>query len=282
MPGPRRILVPLLLTAGIVAAAALLLVPRRETGTAPANDPIAGTGSRLTDEEGVLTVEVRPVPPFAMPRADGPAGFEIDLVDEVARRLGLRPDVVEAEGDPFASLVLGDADVAVAAARITPELEERVNLSEPYLVVRQALVVNVDVRPDVQSSADLREGDTVAVVPGSTGEVWARSHLQPMAVQLVEYATLEDAVVAVSAGAVDGVVADEAAAMGQISTREHLRVAETIATGEGMAMAVDPTNLALLDAVNEALGDIIADGTYDRLYERYGDALPPGGRITGL
>jgi ABC-type amino acid transport substrate-binding protein len=281
MPGPRRILVPLLLATGIVAAAAVLLIPRRETGTVPASDPLAGTGPRLTREEGVLTVEARPVPPFAMPGAGRPAGFEIDLVDEVARRLGLRPDVVEAEGDPFASLVGGEADIAVAAARVTPELEERVNLSEPYLVVRQALVINVDIRPDVQSPANLVEGDQVGVVPGRTGEVWARSHLEPMAVELVEYPTLGDAVVALSAGAVDAVIADEAAAMGQTSTREQLRVVDTMATGEGMAMAVDPANPALLEAVNEALGGIIADGTYDQLYQRYGDALPPGGRITG-
>jgi ABC-type amino acid transport substrate-binding protein len=281
MPGPRRTLVPVLLAAGIVGAAAVLLIPRPESGSVPVGDPIAGRGSQLTHQEGVLAVEVRPVPPFAVPGPGGPAGFEIDLVDEVARRLSLRPDVAEAEGDPFASLLQGDADVVVAAARVTPKLEARVNLSEPYLVVRQAVVINIDVRPDVQSSADLTEGDEVAVVPGTTGEAWARSHLEPMAVGVVSYSTLGDAVVALSAGAVDAVVADEAAAMAQTSTREHLRVVETMATGEGMAMAIDPDNPALLEAVNDALGDMVADGTYDRLYDRYGDTLPLGGRITG-
>jgi ABC-type amino acid transport substrate-binding protein len=118
-------------------------------------------------------------------------------------------------------------------------------------------------------------------VPGSAGEVWARTHLEPLAVDLVEFPTSRDAAVALAAGAVDAVVADEVAAMAQTSSRESLRVVETPVTGEGMAMAVDPANPILLDAVNDVLGDIVADGTYDRLYDRYGDALPVGGRITG-
>jgi ABC-type amino acid transport substrate-binding protein len=86
--------------------------------------------------------------------------------------------------------------------------------------------------------------------------------------------------VALAAGAVDALVTTEVDAMAAAGSRPSLRIAETLPTGEGLAIAVDPQNGALLTAVNEALADMAADGTYDRIYDWYDAALPPGGRIT--
>lgn len=127
--------------------------------------------------------------------------------------------------------------MVVAAALATADLEARVNLSQPYLRVLQALVVNADVRPDLRSRDDL-------------------------------------------AGDVDAVLVDEADAVAAVGVRPILRIIETIPTGAGLAIAVDPRNGSLLEAINEALAAMAAEGAYDRIYERYGSSLPPGGLIT--
>lgn len=258
-----------------MVGAFILFFPRPERNVEQARAEIH------TIEDGVLTVGAVPAPPYSIPGAAGPMGFEVDLVTEVARRIGLEARMMPAEqGDPFASLVARDSDVVVAGTAITDELESRVNLSETYLRLLQAVVVNADVRPDLAGLDDLVEGDEVAVIEGSTGHAWATTSLEPEAIELDPYPNVEAAAVALAAGAVDALLATEVEAMAAAGARPSLRVAETVPTGEGLGIAVDPENGALLAAVNEALADMAADGTYDRIFDRHEATLPPGGRIT--
>jgi ABC-type amino acid transport substrate-binding protein len=262
----------LLLLGGI-----FLLLPRPETPLTVQR----ATAGVPTLEDGVLTVGAAPTSPYSLSGPEGPAGFDVDVAREVARRLGLEPRVLPAEeGDPFFSLVEGRADVVVAGAPITVELEGRVNLSEPYVRVLQALVVNGDARPDLTELDDLAEGDDVAVVEGTTGQAWATSALEPEAIEVRPFQDVEAGAVALAAGAVDALVVDEFGAMAASDARESLRILETVPTGAGLGIAVDPRNGALLTAVNQALAVMAVDGTYDRIYDRFRVALPPGGRIT--
>jgi ABC-type amino acid transport substrate-binding protein len=266
----------LALLAVVLGTGAVLLMPRPESD--PPAEPAGADVPTLDD--GTLTVWARPTHPYSLAAVQGPVGFEIDIVTEVARRLGLQARVVAAEGDPFAALVEGRADAVVAAALATADLEARVNLSQPYLRVVQALVVNADVRPDLRSRDDLVEGDDVAVVEGDTGHTWAVATLEPEALEIHVYPDAESAAVALTAGDVDAVLVDEADAVAAVGVRPVLRIIETVPTGAGLAIAVDPRNGSLLRAINESLVAMAADGAYDRIYERYGSSLPPGGRIT--
>jgi len=266
----------LAVTALLFLGGILLLLPRPET-------PITvgrASAEVATLEDGMLAVGAAPTSPYSFSGPEGPTGFDVDIVLEVARRLGLESRLVPAEGDPFSSLEEGQADVVVAGAPITAELEGRVNLSEPYVRVLQAFVVNADARPDLAALDDLAEGDDVAVIEGSTGHAWAISALEPEAIEVGSYPDVGAAAVALAAGAVDALIVDEVQAMAATDARESLRILETVPTGAGLGIAVDPRNGDLLTAVNEALADMAADGTYDRIYDRYRVALPPGGRIT--
>jgi polar amino acid transport system substrate-binding protein len=278
MPLRRRLTSILTLAAVAVAAGALLLIPRPEEPSVPL---VESEMAPPTLENGVLTVGAAPAPPFVTAIPGGVSGFDVDLVTEIARRLGLRLRLLDADPvDPYAALVSGRLDAVVGATRITPELEERVNLSDPYFRVRQALVVNEGVRPDLAGVAGLAEGDEVAVVGGSTAEAWAVAHLAPSAIRFRPFPSADQAAVALAAGAVDAVITDELTAEAQAAPRVSLRVVETFVTGEGLGIAVNPDNPILLDSVNGILTDLVADGTYDRVYDRYGDSLPAGGRVT--
>jgi polar amino acid transport system substrate-binding protein len=266
----------LAVTALLLLGGVLLFLPRPESP-----QTVRADATIPTLDDGVLTVGAAPTSPYSFSGPEGPTGFDVDLAREVARRLGLESRLVPAEGDPFSSLEEGQADVVVAGAPITAELEGRVNLSEPYVWVLQAFVVNADARPDLTALDDLAEGDDVAVVEGSTGHGWATSALEPEAMEVLPYPDVEDAAVALAAAAVDALIVDEVEAMTAMEDRESLRVLETVPTGAGLGIGVDPRNGALLTAVNRALADMAEDGTYDRIYDRYRVALPPGGRITG-
>ena len=94
-----------------------------------------------TRTPGVLTVATElPNPPFVLGddlnNLEG--GFEVDMVDQIARRLGIKR--VQWVGFPFTRLVAGDScpcDFAVNGVSILPDRRQRVDFSSPYFIANQ-------------------------------------------------------------------------------------------------------------------------------------------------
>lgn len=241
----------------------------------PAEEPEEPEVTTL--EEGVLTVGSDiPYPPFEFRKGGKLTGFDIDLMNEIAARLGLEPKYVDTGFDTiFTQLAGGRFDVVIAASTITPEREEQVNFSDPYYNSQQSLTVQSD--SGISSVDDLTDGMTVAVQNGTTGKAWAEENL-PDGVDIRAFPEGPDGYTALEAGQVDAVINDEPTAIAEIAERDGLEIAETIDTQEGYGIAVDPNNEALLEAVNAALAEMVEDGTYSDIYGRYAD-LPPGGNV---
>ena len=256
----------------------------------PGDDETGGTDSPTTGatdepteepgfttlEEGILTVGSDiPYPPFEIREGDELSGFDIDLIREIASRLGLETEIIDTGFvGIFAQLAAGSFDVVIAASTITPEREETVNFSDPYYLSNQALAVQTG--SGITGVADLGEGHVVAVQDGTTGETWAEENLVPQGVELRAYPEGPDTYQALETGEVDGALNDEGTAVAEVDQREGLEIVEVIETGEAYGIAVDPSNEPLLEAVNEALADMIADGTYEEIFNSYPKLLPGG------
>jgi ABC-type amino acid transport substrate-binding protein len=249
-----------------------------DTGTGTATAP-AGTElpEFTTLKDGILTVGSDiPYPPFEYREGGELVGFDIDLINEIAGRLGLETDVIDTSFDTiFSQLAGGRFDVVIAASTITPEREEEVNFSDPYYLSQQSLTVRSD--SGIQSVDDLQPGMVVAVQNGTTGKKYAEENL-PEGVEIRAFPEGPDGYTALEAGDVDAVINDEPTAIAEIAEREGLKIVQTIDTGEAYGIAVDPANEALLEAINIVLAEIINDGTYEEIYARYPD-LPPGGNV---
>ena len=230
-----------------------------------------------TLEEGVLTVASDiPYPPFEYREGGELVGFDIDLIEEIASRLGLETNFIDTSFDTiFSQLAGGRFDVVIAASTITPERAEEVNFSDGYYNAQQSLTVQAD--SGIATVDDLESGMTVAVQNGTTGQTWAEENL-PDGVDIRAFPEGPDGYTALEAGDVDGVINDEPTAIAEIAEREGLEVVETIDTGEVYGIAVDPANEELLEAINIVLAEMVEDGTYEEIYSRYED-LPPGGTI---
>jgi ABC-type amino acid transport substrate-binding protein len=232
-----------------------------------------------TLEDGMLTVGSDiPYPPFEFRKGGELVGLDIDLINEIADRLGLETDIIDTGFDTiFTQLAGGRYDVVIAASTITPEREEQVNFSDAYYNAQQSLTVNTTERDDIQSVDDLADGDVIAVQGGTTGKAWAEDNLAE-GIEIRSFPEGPDGYTALEAGDVDGVINDEPTALAEIAAREGLELVQQIPTGESYGIAVDPENEELLDAVNQVLAEIIEDGTYEDIYSRYPD-LPPGGNV---
>lgn len=251
-----------------------------EPGTETTTEAGEEAPSFETKEEGRLTVGSDiPYPPFEMRRGGELVGLDMDLIKEIGTRLGLEvsdDDIIDTGFDTiFTQLAGGRFDVVIAASTITPEREEEVNFSDPYYNSQQSLTVASD--SGISGVDSLEDGMTVGVQNGTTGKKWAEENL-PDGVEIRAFPEGPDAYTALEGGQLDGVINDEPTAIAEIADREGLEIAEVIDTGEAYGIAVDPNNEPLLEAINAALAEIIEDGTYQEIFDRYPD-LPPGGSV---
>ncbi|OFW67443.1 MAG: hypothetical protein A2Z12_03290 [Actinobacteria bacterium RBG_16_68_21] len=234
----------------------------------------------LTQTPGVLTIGSDvPYPPFEDFDASGNViGFDADLMNEIASRLGLTTEWVDTDFDTiFTQLATGRFDVVASATTITPEREQQVDFSETYYNSQQALTVNTGLNPGIKSVDDLAAGDTVGVQTGTTGADWATTNLAPNGIEIREFVAVADAYNAVEAGQVVGVVSDEPSAVSEVANRSGIAIVQAIDTNEHYGFGVDPARPQLLAEINRVLAEMEADGTYQAIYDAWFEA--PAGSV---
>jgi polar amino acid transport system substrate-binding protein len=128
---------------------------------------------------------------------------------------------------------------------------------------------------EITGVADLGEGDKVGVQSGTTGEGWAKENLEPNGVEVVAYDDILLAFSALQAGDVDGVINDLPISQDVVKDETRgLVIVEEITTDETYGFAFNKDDAVLRDSVNWALAEVIADGTYDTIYESWFGAPP--------
>lgn len=255
-----------LLTSGIVAA-----------GCGSSNDSSTsssgGGGSDLgLIEDGTLTVGSDiPYPPFEQGSAPDYTGFDIDLVDEISTRLKLTPKIVDTSfGTIFSDEQAGKFDLVASSSTITPARAKKVTFSDPYFDADQSLMVQTG--SDIVTTDDITSDTTIAVQEGTTGQEYAETNTDATVQAFAEIGTAFNAL---QAGQVDGVINDFAVSAFALKKYPQLDVVEEIPSGEKYGFAMQQTNTALIEAVNGALKDMIADGTYQKIYEDWFTEAPP-------
>jgi polar amino acid transport system substrate-binding protein len=224
--------------------------------------------------------------PFEVVKATGPEGFDIDLVDEIAKRLGVKVQWVKTDFDAsFTALAGGQFDMIAAAITATGKLgQERsqvVDFSAFYFNARQSLAVNTAKTPDITSTDQLKPGDVVGAQKGTTGLDWAKQNLEPQGVQIKTYTAAPDALRDLEAGNIVGVVNDGPASDAIVKDLTNVRVVQYIDTNEKYALAISKDNPELKAAVNLELQAMFQDGTYKTIFERWFPGANPPPEFTG-
>jgi polar amino acid transport system substrate-binding protein len=227
-------------------------------------------------EDGTLIVGSDiPFPPFEQGDPPDYEGFDIDLINEVADRLGLETQIEDAPFDLLLQGGGGQFDLAIAATTIKPARENRVDFSDPYFLASQALLVRSD--GDVQSADDL-SGKIVAAQDGTTGETYANENTDAKEVR--GFPEIDDAYNALEVGQVDAVINDLPSAQDAADSKEGLEVVETFETDELYGIIFPEESDALREAVNGALAEIKEDGTLNDLYQEWFEVDVPESLLT--
>jgi polar amino acid transport system substrate-binding protein len=219
---------------------------------------------------GVLTVCTSfGFPPFEFKKEGQPAGFDIDLASEVARRLGLQPIFVNADFNDIQSGKLLNnrtCDVAAAAITISGDRARVLDFSSPYFDAGQAMVVK---RTSDAASLDDLGGAKIGVQAGTTGELYLSDNA-PKDATIVPLTTPADVTDAIKSGEVEAGVYDNTVVGAVVERNHRLKVAAEFDTGEQYGMAVKKdSSVDLLRFINNVLADLKASGGYDDIYDTW-------------
>jgi ABC-type amino acid transport substrate-binding protein len=268
---------PAVLVLAFAVAIAVLLLVGCDAGTDESyqgSSQVEETTGPSGSVQGKITVASNiAYPPFEFSPKGKPKGFDIELMNEIARRAGFE---VRYENVQFDSILRGlDADLfdaSISAMSITPEREKQLDFSDPYFNADQALLVEGDSK--IKAIDDLSEA-TVGVQAGSTGQLKGEDlHDDGQVGEVRPYRTIGEAFSALRAGRIDGVIYDLSAVHKKVTENEgEIRYVESIPTGEQYGIAF-PKDSVLVEPVNQALAEMKEDGTYEKLYKEW-IGIPP-------
>jgi polar amino acid transport system substrate-binding protein len=237
----------------------------------PAADDEVGEDLGLQQEGRISVGSDIAFEPFEFIQDDEPAGFDIDLFDEIADRLSLEVEYVNTSFDTiFTQLAGGEYDAIISAITITEERQQTISFSDPYFAANQALAVTAD--SDITGVADL-DGRQVGVQAGTTGLDYAQENFTEA--EIVEFPTSEAAFTALEAGQLDAVFIDLPVVAARAETSPNVEQAEEVDTGELYGIGIQQDNDALREAINQQLAAIIDDGTYEQIYSEWFEGEVP-------
>ncbi len=208
-------------------------------------------------------------PPHAMRALGGQIqGFNIDLGNELARRLGKK---LEIEGTEFSGLIpglnAGKYDFVLAVVTATPERAKAMLFTEGYLN-QDFTFVEKRTAPGIKALEDLK-GKTISVNKGSAYEAWARNNGEKYGFKFDVYGTNADAVQAVQAGRADASLAGNTVAGWVAKQNQAVKTTYTIKTGLVTALAFRSDNKAGRDAASMALKCMKKDGFIAKAAEKW-------------
>ncbi|MFN0160734.1 MAG: transporter substrate-binding domain-containing protein [Burkholderiales bacterium] len=218
--------------------------------------------------------------PHAMPRLGGGIeGFNVDLANEIARRLK-RP--INIEATQFSGLIPGlnakKYDWIAAPTTVTPERAKALLFTEGYLDTDfQFLVKKSD--PDIRSLDDLK-GKTISVNKGSAYDSWAKANAEKHGFKFDIYDTNADAVQAVLSGRAATNLAGNTVVAWAAKQNPLLKPTFTIKTGLVWAVPFRADDRAGRDQVSMVIKCMKQDGALAALHEKWFGTRPAADSTT--
>ena len=198
-----------------------------------------------------------------------PVGYDIDVANELAKRMGLTCKFLPSQNfDTLIPTVAegSKADIAIAGITIDAERKKEVDFSDPYFTSNLAVVVKGDSAETLQT-LDAPDKQ-VACQRGTTGDGWIDENLTKATKKPLD--DISAGLAGVSTGNYAAYVIDLPVAEKNLKDSfTDLKILEKVATGEEYGIAISKKNPELTKAINQALQDMTADGTMQKISDKW-------------
>lgn len=211
-------------------------------------------------------------PPYEMVAADGSLeGIDIDVAAAIAQKLGLE---LQIDNMGFDACILavqqGKSDICMAGLTVTPERSAVMDFTDTYANGVQVVIVAAN--SDIATLDDLANDKMIGTQMGTTGYIYCSDTVENGGYGEDHVVPYDDGAAAIQAllkGQIDAVVIDNMPAQEYVAANPGLKILDMEYANEDYAIGVAKGNTALLDAVNAALNELIADGTVQSIVDKY-------------
>ena len=225
-----------------------------------------GATLKSVQKAGKLMIATSPdFPPFESLEGDAVVGIEPDIMKLICDKLGVEAEFVQMD---FDSVLIGiqaaKYDCAMSGITVTPDREKNMLFTDPYYNAAQVIVVTEG--SPITGKADLAD-KVASVQTGTTAE----SGCQDEGIKVQSFTANADAKAALTTGKVDAWVVDNLTAIQMVEEGDGLVILEEKMTEEPYAFAFAMGSEDLVAAINEALNELVADGTVESIFASYGE-----------
>ena len=206
-------------------------------------------------------------PPYEYVEGGEFVGIDVEIAGAIADKLGMTLEIQDVDfGAIITGVQSGKYDMGMAGMTVTNERKQSVNFTSTYATGVQSIIVKED--SAITSVDDLADSSyIIGVQESTTGDIYATDDYGSD--RVIEYKVGNDAVQALVAGKVDCVIIDNNPAQAYVADNAGLKILEAPYVTEDYAICIAKDNTELLDAVNGALEELIADGTVQSILDKY-------------
>jgi polar amino acid transport system substrate-binding protein len=261
----------------LAAAAAICATALVVTACGSGSKQVTVQGAKLVKKGHLTTCTHLPYPPFQSAQGGKVVGFDVDMIDLVAKKLGVTQQVIDT---PFETIKTGSAlnagkcDLAAAGMTIKAERAKFIDFSKPYFDATQALMGK---KGTTFPSLDDVKAKKLKV--GSQAQTTGEEYVQGKGIDSKSFKDSASLLNGLRSGQVDVIVEDYPVVQGWLKdpANSAYGVAANLNTGEQYGFAVRKShNPKLLAMINQAIDQAKQDGEYKKIYEKWIGPLPAG------
>lgn len=193
-------------------------------------------------------------------------GFDVDISNEIADRLGVKANFIATKWDGLIGGLKADKfDIIIGQMTVTEERKKSVDFTDPYVITGSVLVTREDTN-DITKLEDIK-GKKVGVGGGTTFEEVANS-VEGADVKL--YKAVSDYIQDLTNERLDVIINDQLLISYNIKENNlPIKIASDIVNIDEIGMAVNKGNEDFIKKVNTALSEMKEDGTYNEIYKKW-------------
>ena len=242
-----------------------------DTAAAEETTEAAEAAAFTTIEEGKLIMTTNAAfPPYEMVADDGSfEGIDVEIAGAIAAKLGRALQIDDMDFDAALLAVQnGKSDIVMAGVSVTEDRLLVMNFSNSYATGVQVVIV----KEGSDVTMDNLGEKMIGCQRGTTGYIYASDSVEDGGYgedHVTAYDNGASAVQALMNGQVDCVIIDSAPAAEYVAANPGLTLLEGNWVEEEYAIGMNKDNTALLEAVNNALAELTADGTVQAIIDKY-------------
>lgn len=252
----------------------------------------AGCGK---DDNKLVMATNAAFPPYEYKDGDKFVGIDVEIAQAIAAKLGMELVIEDVDfGAVLTGVAEGKYDMGMAGITVTDERKQNMDFSNTYATGIQVIIVKDG--SSIKSLDDLFDFDAegnptalknpdikIGVQENTTGDIYSSDAIAKWGFndlnedgsvktdRVVRYKTGAEAVAALKSDKIDCVIIDNEPAKSFVAANEgiHILEGDNEYAIEDYAICVDKGNKELLDKINKALDELKADGTIDKIIEKY-------------